>query len=128
MDNLTQFAQNVGRDIKGLQDSVRELEVLKTDWVSINDYMRVKRVAGMVAIELKITQQTPVQQTAAGIIPTDIATVIARMTFNPVIFADKENSGVLTRQVEIAAGGAVYIKGLAYSGDGSFYAQINFIV
>ncbi|HEP1794281.1 TPA: hypothetical protein VB881_000898 [Streptococcus suis] len=128
MDNLTQFAQNVGRDIKGLQDSIRELGALETDWVSINDYMRVKRIAGMVAIELIITQQTPVQPTAVGNIPAELATVIARMTFNPVVFADKENTGVLTRQVEIAAGGAVYIKGLAFSGSGSFYAQINFIV
>ncbi|HEM6397929.1 TPA: hypothetical protein U2D39_000359 [Streptococcus suis] len=47
---------------------------------------------------------------------------------NSVVFADRENTGVLTRQVEIAAGGTVYIKGLAFSGSGSFYAQINFIV
>ncbi|HEM4129992.1 TPA: hypothetical protein U1W61_001724 [Streptococcus suis] len=101
---------------------------MKADWVSVNDYMRVKRVASMVGIELKITQQTPVQQTAVGIIPTEIASIVARMNFNPVMFANRENTGVLTRQVEIVAGGTVYIKGLAYSGSGSFYAQINFIV
>lgn len=128
MDNLRAFAEAVGVDIKTLDERLKDLEGLKSDWMDIGNFMRVKGLGDMIAVEIKVEQQTPLHPNSIGTIPEDVARINSRITFNPVVFSNRSNTDVLTRQIEIGPGGAVYVRGLGYTGRDAFFGQVNFLV
>ncbi|MFH0384302.1 hypothetical protein ACHBHM_02115 [Streptococcus sp. A18] len=75
MENITAFAQAVGRDIKDLQTKLTDssgVNLVNTGWVVLSDSAKIKRFGDVVTLDLNVPIEINV---VLGTIPSEIFSV-----------------------------------------------------